>query len=407
MACKQLSYQQWRRPSLRPGLTHVGVVIVLCNLVILLSACSTVFSKPSQSGGTPASTTNSTPTPVISPTAKYVPPTITLQVIGSCPSLNWDSLVGTHANVNRVQKVICGSLEGPGTLQALIDVRSYSPDTRLDFYVYDNLYGTPIRRFGVQGLLNGDAVISPTGTIMTAETGPLDAFKAALDLYKEYQWNGATFVQILFPGIYPDMTHYQAEQDQARLNAEVAAGKSSNTWKNFSFSIAGNMAQKFFHWSQVKVSAIKVSQVYGTYIIAVTNLGPGGGGFVATLFRLDNILTNILEVKQITPFDGNVLLNSPTTGMQLTSPVSVSGSTITGGSILGRVVVFNDTLLTVGDSGDIQSSTSGGYVNFTRSINYHLNSTGVQEGAIAFYSTNQNNTSLSNQVVMVKVFLVG
>src|SRR5205085_1453433 len=347
---KQLSYQQWRRRSLRPGLRYVGVVIVLCSLVLLLSACTTVFSKPSRSGTTLTSTTNSTPTPtpVVSPTARYLPPTITLQVIGSCPSLNWDSLVGTHANVNKVQKVICGSLEGPGTWEALIDVRYYSPDAKLDFYVYDNLYGTPNRRFSVQGLLNGDAVISPENTIMTAEIAPRDTLKAELDLCKEYQWNGATFAQVLFPGIYPDMTHYQAEQDQNLLNAEAAAGKSSNTWKNFSFSVVSHMAQKFFHWTQITVSAIKVSQVWGTYIISVTNLGPGGGGFVATLFRLDNVVTNILEVKQITSFDGNVWLSSPTTGVQLTSPVNVSGSTLANGRLLGRAIVFDDTFFTVG-----------------------------------------------------------
>ena len=71
-------------------------------------------------------------------------PTITLQVVG-CPalSINWDSLIGTHTNVNKVQKVTCGSLEGNGLLQALVNVRYYTPGAKLDFYVYDNLSGTP------------------------------------------------------------------------------------------------------------------------------------------------------------------------------------------------------------------------------------------------------------------------
>src|SRR2546430_5293026 len=86
VVCKQSSYSQWRRQSLRVGLTYVGVVILLCNLAILLSACSSIFSTPSQSGGSSTpDTTDSAPTatPVVSPTANYVPPTITLQVIGA------------------------------------------------------------------------------------------------------------------------------------------------------------------------------------------------------------------------------------------------------------------------------------------------------------------------------------
>ena len=108
------------------------------------------------------------------------PPTITLQVVG-CPtlSINWDSLIGTHSNVNKVQKVTCSNLEGGGSLQALVNVRYYTPDAKLDVYVYDNLSGTPAQRFKVQGLVDGDAQISPTGTITTAEIGVHMAMGAA------------------------------------------------------------------------------------------------------------------------------------------------------------------------------------------------------------------------------------
>jgi hypothetical protein len=44
-------------------------------------------------------------------------------------------------------------------------------------------------------------------------------------------------------------------------------------------------------------------------------------------------------------------------------------------------------------------------VNFTQTVTYQLNSSGVQEGAVAFYETNQNNSNASNQVIMIKVFL--
>src|SRR6266581_5375339 len=127
--------------------------VLLCSLMLLLSACS-IFSTPSQSGAS-NSLPETTPTRAASSaTPAYTPPTITLTVTG-CPSIsiNWDSLVGTKPGVNKVQKVMCGSLEGSGSLTALVNVRYYAPDARLDFYVYDNLYGTPAKRFFVQGLL--------------------------------------------------------------------------------------------------------------------------------------------------------------------------------------------------------------------------------------------------------------
>ncbi len=359
---------------------------------------------------------SSTPTVAVSPTSTYAASTITLQVIG-CPSnlsLNWDSLVGTHANVNKVQKVICGSLEGAGALEALVDVRYYSPDAKLDFYVCDNLFGTPIQRFDVKGLLNGDALISSVGTLITAEISPKDTIKGAPDLFKEYRWNGGSFAQVLFPAMYPDVTRYQAEQDQAHVNSEIAAlqpgqsqGQIADAWKLMPGSVASHLAQAIFHWQTKNYTvtlppkASKLSMLF----VTVTNLAPGGGGFIATLHHLNEVPTNIFEVWQISSIDGNSALSSPAAYAQLTSPVSISGSSLARGSIVGQVVVYDDTYTTVGNSGPIQNAASGGYVQFTNSISYHLNAQGLEEGVVAFYPTTQNNIAFISQAVMVKVFL--
>jgi hypothetical protein len=116
-----------------------------------------------------------------------------------------------------VQKVTCGYLEGNGLLQALVHVRYYTPDAKLDFYVNDNLSGTPTQRFKVPMLIDGDTNIGTTGTITTTEIGMSGLSRAVSDLFKEYKLNSATFVQILFPGLYPDVTHYQAEKSQAHF----------------------------------------------------------------------------------------------------------------------------------------------------------------------------------------------
>jgi hypothetical protein len=284
-------------------------------------------------------------------------------------------------------------------------VRYYTPDGRLDYYVYDNLSATPHRIDAVQDLLNGDAQISPAGTIMTAESGAGDPVLGQRDVFKEYSWNGAAFGQILFPGIYPDMTYYQAEQDQSRLSAELAAGDKRDAWKATFSGVANELARQIFHWTSTHFSTIQFSNHNGSYIGSVTNLGPGGGGFVASMFHLDNNGGNIFIIKQVSSLDGGTTLSSPADGVQLNSPIGISGSALAAGGILGRVVIYSDTFIAFGDSGDIPSPGSGGYVNFSRSVPYRLNSAGTQEGLVAFYATTQNNVFLSNQVVMVKVFL--
>jgi hypothetical protein len=406
-----LAFGQRKYPqrSWRLRLSYIGALLLFVSFAVILSSCTNPFFQPVKSGAsqTPVPDPFITPTSVVSPTPTPVPPTITLQVVG-CPStlsLNWDSLVGTKAHVNKVQKVMCGGLLGNGTLEALVNVRYYSSDAKLDSYVYGNLSGTPTRLFALQGLLDGDAQISLAGTLITGEIGPSDALKSVPDVFKEYQWNGSTFGQILFPGLYPDMTHYQAEQDQAVISAQAMQG--ITTWKTSASAVVGNMALRVFHWNPQSISlkTITYSASRGIYIIAVNNLGTGGGGFTANLFRLDNVATNIFEVSQVSSIDGSTLLSSPVSGVQISSPVSANGSALVNSTTLGHVAIYDDTYTTVGDSGTIHSPTSTGSASFATSISYHLNAHGLMEGAVIFFSTSQSNAALSNQAVMIKVFL--
>lgn len=382
--------------------------IFLCSVMFVLSACSSpLFTTPAKTG-TPStdSSTISTPSPVVSPSATAALPVINLQTV-SCPTLpeNWDKVVGTKPQVNKVQKVICASLEGTGSLAALVEVRYYSSDARLDYYVYDNLYGTPYRRFSMLGLLDGDAEVSPSNTIMTAEIGANDPFKGEPDVFKEFQWNGYGFSQILFPGMFPDMTRYQAERDQGIVNQNAHLPVPLSTWKTSFYGVADALAQEIFHWGHVSTATIDYRPAYGIYIAQVNNLGLGGGGFVATMFRLDNVATNILEVNKVTPLDPNMNLGAPGIGSTIHSPVNVGGSGTAAGSVLGEVLIFDDTYLTIGNSGSIASPAKSGYVTFSRLISYQLNQPGEQEGAIVYFTTNQNNASVTNQALMIKVFL--
>jgi hypothetical protein len=395
------AYKHYQQRYMHFGWSHVRYMFLFFCSLILLGACTSPISfvTPSKSG-----TVGDAPTPIVtatsavSPTPAFTPPTITLQVVGSCPSLNWDSLVGTHPHVNKVQKVTCGSLEGNGTLQALVNVRYYTPDAKLDVYAY-NLYGTPAQIFKLQGLADGDAQISPAGTIITAEIANNGLPSSTPNVFKEFQWSGGSFNQIMFPGIYPDTTYYQALQDQAAVTA------GHNTWKTSGFPVLNNLALRLCHWSQTSDKTVTYDSRTGTYIVQVTNLGPGGGGFVATLFRLNNVTTNIFEVMRVTPLDGVTTLTAPTAGTSLTNPLHVSGTAQGTGNILGHVVLFDETHINIGDTGPIHSSTSSGLVNFTSDLKYQAEAHGMQDGILAFFATTQNNLDLSNQVMMIKVLV--
>ncbi len=383
------------------------MTILFCTLAVLLSACSKYHVSHSGGGSTGQTpVVKETPTAAVTPTPTPKPIKITLNVVG-CPaglSINWDQVVGTQPNVNKVQTVTCGGLEG-GALAALVNVRYYSSDAKLDFYVYDNLYGTPAQRFKVLGLINGDAQISPQGTIITAEAGPRDAVVGARDVFKEYQWNGSGFQQVLFPGIFPDASHYQAEQSQALYNEATAQGSTTQRWRAEFVNVPAMMAKTLFHWdpANIHVSTVAYHTSSATFIASVTNSGPGGGGFVATMFHLDtNLDTQVFEISRVTALDGTTLLSSPMTGQELSSPVNANGNATASNGTLGHVVLLSDTYTSIGDSGPLPG-TGTGVVGFAKAVPYKLNGPGVQEGIVAFYSTTQNNINLISEVVMVKV----
>lgn len=405
MRSRSVRSTQYRLRCLRFDRVHIAGVILLCCFVILLTACTNPFFSPSQSGSDETPILSANPTKGISPTPTAKLPTITLQVVG-CPalSINWDSLVGTHTNVNKVQKVTCGYLEGNGLLQALVNVRYYTADAKLDMYVYDNLSGTPVQRFKDQGLIDGDTNISPAGTITTAEIGVNGLSTAAPDLFKEYKWNGSTFAQILFPGLYPDITHYQAEKSQA-LYVSQGGASGNESWRTSGVDVAEHLAFSIFHWSDVTKVVLK-NNLVDPIIVQIINNGTGGGGFDATLYHLDNVNTNILEITSVASTNGNASLSNPASGTQVSSPVSVQGNYVASGSILGRVVLYNNSYDIVGDTGALHSSlTTGSSGSFSVAIPYKVNAHGVQEGVIAFFSTTQNNTAYIYQGVMMKVFL--
>src|SRR5436305_1463789 len=76
------------------------------------------------------------------------------------------------------------------------------------------------------GLNRGEAKISQYNTVITAEVDVNSSLnkgqppaKLTLDLFREFRGfdTAGTFVQVSFPGMFPDLTRWQAEADQQKV----------------------------------------------------------------------------------------------------------------------------------------------------------------------------------------------
>ncbi len=125
-------------------------------------------------------------------------------------------------------------------------VRYHGTGQILDVYVYSDITSpNPSQLFKLQNLYKGNAKISAYNTIITSEVdqnSSINAGKAnadlTQDLFREFKWSdGAkTFVPVSFPGMYPDLTRYQAENDQAQVN------QGKDPWKLNASQVANHMA---------------------------------------------------------------------------------------------------------------------------------------------------------------------
>ena len=213
---------------------------LLLSLIFILTACAAnaegstssapVHSTPTHHNPTPPTTAasgpSSSPTPVA--TAPILLGTQTCPSGFSSPS-HWDTIVGTQNGTSRVESVSCATLIGLSTLQALVTVRFDGTGALLSLYVYTNITSAnPTQLLILQGLYKGDAKISAYNTIITGEVDGASSINnnqpnvsLVQDLFREFKWSTSTntFVQTSFPGIFPDLTRFQAEKDQAMESA--------------------------------------------------------------------------------------------------------------------------------------------------------------------------------------------
>jgi Immunoglobulin-like domain of bacterial spore germination len=390
---KTLFWFQAKRISLSAGL--------LLFIVLSIAACS-------NNGGntnTPTSTASagSTPTTAASSTPQVRLGTQACPAAVKDPSY-WDPIVGTQSGVSKVARVTCANLIGQPSLQALILVGYDGTGRIVDAYVYNNITKpSPTQLFKLQGLYKGDALISNYNTVITAEVDQASSLNkgqpnASLtpDLFREFKWSdgAGTLVPVAFPGIYPDLTRYQAETLQQQVN------RGQQPWRLSATQTSQSLAANLLKWSASSPATI----VSGgglhdpNAVVSVKSTSAGGSTITVTLSRLEgNTNGGIWEATSVT--SPGMTITSPQDRDRLTSPITVTGKGSAFEGIIGKVVILDHLYTDIGHAN--ATGPTGNNAAFTASVTYTSTfKTGSQEGLVALFSYSAANSAISGAVIV-------
>ena len=331
-----------------------------------------------------------------------------------CPSTvqsgaHWETITGI-SSTQKVEGVMCGFLMGVPSLQAVVKVRYGGTDGLLDINVYTNIMSThPARIFRLQGLPHGDMSISNYNTLLVGEIELKPGQQAGApttqvqqDLYREFKWSdgAGTLVQIAFPGLYPDLTRYQAEFEQREVNT----GQGYQQWRLSAVTTAQYFAEFILRWdSNTPTTVISGGGTHDAKaLILLKNPSADSATIKLSLSRLElNTNGGIWEVTGVAT-DG-MTIASPQNAQQLTNPVQLKGSDTAFAGKPTTIKVFDHDLTQIGQA-TVNQSNGIGRSNISTSISFSSSFQGeTQEGIIALYAYTGNH--VIDGAVMVKELL--
>lgn len=347
---------------------------------------------------TPGGETTSTPTQGVT----QVPTPINIPAY-------WDRILGTAGTNGKVESVSFAHILGNSSLQALVTVRHSHANSALDVYVFDRITNAnPTQLFNLSGLIKGEAKISGYNSVLTAQVDPNSALNTGkpvaqwtADLFREFAWNGSSLSQVAFPGLFPDLTRYQAEADQASVKA------GHQPWKNDAVQVATTLEARFFGW-QRPVTAKLLSgggshDVSATVQVQEAAVEGSTSTVVVTLSRLEGNTQNMWVATGVA--DGSTLtLKNLQPRQVITSPVMLEGTGAAFEAVIGQAVVYDHLYSDIGHA-QITGSNGMGMGTYTTPVSYSTSFTGIQEGIVAVYENNGGLSAESATAVMMKVLL--
>ncbi len=416
------------QPVQGPGRSRRGYAVIVIGIVLVLllsiGAFAMVHFMPQspQTQVTPTvvpTTQPPTPTTGNTDTTPIPAPGVVLGPQACPPGIDsvahWNAIIGTNNGERSVERISCANILDTSTLQALVTVRHTNVNRTLDVYVFNAITTTqPTRVFLLSGLLKGDAQISGYNTILTAEVDTRSAMNVGksvpamtADLFREFDWSSAqgTLIQTAFPGIFPDLTRYQAEADQVRVN------QGQESWKNDPVQVAQALAKQFFGWQRPLISSIVsgggVHDVNATVKVEESPVqGAQGQGpsVLVTLSRLEGNTHNMWIAIAVN--DGSMLtLENIDAGRTFTSPIRLEGIGAAFEAVIGHAIVYDHLSTDIGHA-QITGDNGMGIAHYVTNVSYTSTfQQGPQEGIVAVY---ENNGGISDEIytaVLRKVLL--
>lgn len=374
----------WRSSTL---LTHLKTALI-CPVLLLLALAATACSLP----GTSSPANQGTATTGTTPTVTQAPQV--LLGVRPCPDAvkapaYWDPIIPTNAS-SKVESVSCANLMGVPTLQALVTVRSQGSGGILDVYAYDNITNPkPTQIFKLMALAEGEAKISGYNTVLTGEVdsassinkGKPDA-QLTQDLFREYKWSDATgtLVQVTFSGIYPDLTRYQAEADQTKVN------QGQDFWKTNATKVANNMALDLLKWPSANAAIVSGGGSGDTSaVVTVSTGGTPNKQVTVNLSRLEGNTNGGIWVVTSVQLEATPALTAPQSLARITSPVTVTGNHSGFEGVAGNVAILDHLYTDIGHA-TANATTASFSVNVTYTSS--INAGSAEEGVVAFYPDN-------------------
>ena len=411
-----------RRPSRSTRSYWFAVAAVIVAVGLIFSVFALVLSQQGQHPSTqvtptpttavtttPGSDTTPTPAPGVVPGPRPGPSSV------SDPAY-WDRILGTGGTNGKVERVSFANVRGNSTLQALVTVRHSDVNRSLDVYVFDKVTNAkPVQLFKMQGLVKGDAKISYYNSVMTAEVdqhSPLNAGKSSgqwtQDLFREFTWNQGegTLTQVAFPGIFPDLTRYQAEADQASVN------QGHQPWKNDPAQVAKALAVQFLQWTRplttTVVSGGGARNVYATVKVqeaAVQGAQSGGPSINVTLSRLEGNTHNMWVAIAVEDAQALTIANIDARS-QIDNPVKIEGQGNAFEGVIGKAFVLDHLYNDIGHAQVTGIPGVGmGKTTYSTMVRYSTSYKGVQEGIVEVQEANGGISNEAYTAVLVKVLL--
>lgn len=376
---------------------------LLCLLLCIFPSCSsggsnsatpTAGHSPTPTGG--SGNKSATTTPVINLGTQPCPVAVKSPV-------HWDAIIGTQSNVSQVGQVDCGNLIGQPTLQALIVVDYAGTGRIVDVYIYNNITGaTPQQIFKLQNLYKGEAQISGYNTLLTGEVDQGSSINRGksnaaytVDLFREFKWSDAvgTLVQVSFPGIYPDLTRYQAETDQGLVN------QGQNNWKLSAAQVALNLTEHLLGWSASSATTVVSGggNSDADAVVTVHSANSGASTITVTMSRLEGNTNGGIWIVTDVAATG-LSITSPAIRDSISNPVTIAGTGTAFSGVIGTVQVLDHLYNAIAHA---PAKVSSGSNSFSTSVPYTTSFHGMQEGLVVLLA--ENNAG----AVMVKELIGG